>query len=177
MKRIFIIHGWNAKPEQGWRPWLKSRLEEKGYTVEIPAMPSPLTPSQDKWIKKLQETVGVPDKNCYFVGHSLGCITILKYLETINTKVGGAVLVAGFLDGMGYPMIGSFFKVPVNTGKIKKNCSNFSVLHSEDDKLVNIKYAQDLAEKLGAVLTVEKKSGHYISREAPAVLDAVLKII
>lgn len=25
-KRVFLIHGWEGYPEEGWRPWLKKKL-------------------------------------------------------------------------------------------------------------------------------------------------------
>jgi len=28
-KRVFIIHGWDGYPEEGWFPWLKKKLKEK----------------------------------------------------------------------------------------------------------------------------------------------------
>lgn len=50
--------------------------------------------------------VGVPDEQTYFVGHSLGCQAIARYLESLSEsiKVGGVVFVAGFfkrLSGLG----------------------------------------------------------------------------
>jgi predicted alpha/beta hydrolase family esterase len=30
MKRVIIIHGWEASPESNWFPWLKNELEKKG---------------------------------------------------------------------------------------------------------------------------------------------------
>lgn len=104
MKRAFLIHGWEGDPEEEWRPWLKKELEKKGFEVYVPAMPDTATPTMEKWVPFLAEIVGKPDENCYFVGHSLGCITILRYLETLNEgeKVGGVVLVAGFGHDLEY---------------------------------------------------------------------------
>ena len=30
MKKVFIIHGWEGYPEEGWFPWLKKELESRG---------------------------------------------------------------------------------------------------------------------------------------------------
>jgi len=32
-KRVFLIHGWEGSPEEGWRPWLKKELEKRGFKV------------------------------------------------------------------------------------------------------------------------------------------------
>lgn len=39
MKRVFIIHGWEGYPEEGWFPWLKKELEEKSFAVQVLVMP------------------------------------------------------------------------------------------------------------------------------------------
>src|SRR3989344_2119843 len=61
-------------------------------------MPEPENPLLKDWVNKLSNIVGIPDQNTYLVGHSLGVITILKYLEALPGKqtIGGAVLIAGF---------------------------------------------------------------------------------
>lgn len=42
---------------------------------------------------------GHPDENTYFIGHSIGCQSIDRYLEILpsETKIGGVVYVAGWL--------------------------------------------------------------------------------
>lgn len=94
-KRVFIVHCWDGKPNTRWYPWLKKELEKKGFEAYVPAMPNTQHPRMNAWVNHLKKVVGTPDKNCYFVGHSVGCIAILRYLETTNTKVGGVVMVAG----------------------------------------------------------------------------------
>lgn len=47
-KRVFLIHGWEGYPEEGWRPWLKKELEQRGFTVIVPAMPDTATPTMGK---------------------------------------------------------------------------------------------------------------------------------
>lgn len=98
MKRVYIIHGWDGYPEEGWFPWLKSELDKKDYKVFVPQLPDPGNPRIHNWVPALAKLVENPDKETYFVGHSMGCQAIARYLETLskNTKVGGAVFVAGF---------------------------------------------------------------------------------
>ena len=38
---IFIFHGTEGYPEENWFPWLKEKLENKGYKVFVPQFPSP----------------------------------------------------------------------------------------------------------------------------------------
>ncbi len=59
-------------------------------------MPSPSAPKIEEWVNKLKELVPNPDNETVFIGHSIGCQTILRYLEQLNlkTKVRKVVLVA-----------------------------------------------------------------------------------
>lgn len=111
MKRVFLIHGWNGFPENHWFPWLKQQLEAKWFHVETPEMPDTKHPKRDAWVAKLSEIVGVPDEDTYFVGHSLGCITIVRYLEKLSpdAKVGGCVFVAGFGGGLKHHELTQFY--------------------------------------------------------------------
>lgn len=84
MKRAFLIHGWEGFPEEGWRPWLKKKLEDKGFKVIVPAMPDTKKPTLEVWLPFLQKLVGKPTENDFFVGHSLGCITILRFIEHLK---------------------------------------------------------------------------------------------
>ncbi len=178
MKRAFLIHGWGGKPETGWRPWLKKELEKKGFSVSVPAMPDTEHPRVDAWVSHLRKAVGIPDKDCYLVGHSAGCITILRYLEAFKEtqRIGGAVLVAGFSDNLGFKELDSFFSRPIDWKKIKSRCAKFVAIHSTNDQFVAMKHGKAFQEKLGADL-VKERMGHFSrAKELPAALEAVLKI-
>lgn len=185
MKRVFVIHGWEGYPEGGWRPWLKNKLEEKGFDVTVPAMPDTANPTFNKWIPFLKNLVGKPDKDCYFVGHSLGCITILRYLESLkqNQKVGGVILVAGFgedLDYKGYKgELTSFYEKPIDFEKIKKASKKFIAIHSTDDPYVDIKNNKLFVEKLGAESIIMDNMKHFSGDDGimklPIVLEKLLQ--
>ena len=182
-KKAFLIHGWEGHPEEEWRPWLKNQLEKKGFVVNIPAMPDTVHPQMEVWLKHLTKMVGVPDKDCYFVGHSLGCITILRYMETLpaDQKVGGVVLVAGFTSSLGYEELESFFAKPINWEKIKSRCKKFIAIHSDNDPYVSLHYGQVFfKEKLNAELIIEHNKKHFSGsdgiNELPVVLESLLRI-
>lgn len=183
MKRVFLIHGWEGSPEKDWFVWAKKELEERGFNVIVPAMPDSMNPKMDAWVSHLAKTVGTPNEETYFIGHSLGCITILRYLETLqeNDKVGGAVLVAGFghnLEYEGYKNeLLSFFQTPVDWEDMKKHCAKFVAIHSEDDPFVPITHNVLFQKKLVAKSVVEQGRGHYNDKEYPVILEAFLSII
>jgi len=57
LKKAFLIHGWEGYPEEGWRPWLKNKLEKEGFSVFVPAMPDTKYPKMDVWLKHLAKIV------------------------------------------------------------------------------------------------------------------------
>ena len=88
-RRVFIVHGWGGNPKEGWFPWLRNELEKRNFEVSVPEMPDTNHPLIGSWVRTLAEVVGTPDSETYFVGHSIGCQTIFRYLETIGQSAGG----------------------------------------------------------------------------------------
>jgi len=71
-KMVFIIHGLGGKPTHGFKPWLKSELELRGFEVFSPQLPNAKNPKIGEWLGVIRKLVGKPDGETYFVGHSLG---------------------------------------------------------------------------------------------------------
>jgi len=96
MKKAYIIHGWGGNSEEGWLPWLKKELEAKGFEALAFDMPDTENPKIETWVKYLEDNIQNPDEETILIGHSIGCQTILRYLEKFpeNVKVGKAILIA-----------------------------------------------------------------------------------
>jgi hypothetical protein len=178
-KRAFIIHGWQGNPNSNWFPWLKAELAKLGYEVFVPAMPDSYKPQAKDWIGCMNATIGIPTKSDYLIGHSLGVIAILRYLEQLKEgqEIGGAVLAAGFsYNNLGIKDCDSFFYTPVDWAAIKGHCRNFTVLHSDDDPYVPLAHSAVFKEKLGAKLIIEHGMRHLLVDRFPDALNAVLDI-
>jgi len=187
-KRVFIIHGWDGYPEEGWFPWLKKELEQKEFEVFVPAMPNPSEPIIADWVNHLANIVGVPDKDTYFVGHSIGCQAIMRCLEKqpLDTKIGGAVFVAGWFilndseteeaKEIGRPWV----ETPINFQKIISICPNRFVIFSDNDDVIPQENKELLHARLNTEVIIEHNKGHFSGEdgitELPSALDAVLKI-
>ncbi len=183
MRRAVFIHGWGGFPEEGWRPWLQEKLEQTGWQVINPAMPDADTPTQDKWLVKLSEVIGEPDDETYLIGHSLGGITILRYLESLpeGKAIGGAILVASFANDLTYDgykgELTSFFTKPVDWSAINARCPQFFALYSKGDSLVNEVNYHELKEKLHAQGELQDGFKHYSGDDGITVLPVVLKAL
>lgn len=183
MKRVVLVHGWEGTPEKDWFPWLKKELENRNIKVIAPQLPDTNTPTFKKSVPFLLNLIKNPDSETYFVAHSLGCITTLRYLEAFkkNQKVGGVILVAGFghdLEYEGYKYkLSSFFEKPINWGEIKEHSSRFVIIYSDDDPWVAPKYALELRDKLDGTILPQEKMGHFNYPELAIVGDILLKMM
>lgn len=187
MKRVIIVHGWGGYPGECWFPWLQKELEAKGFQVTVPQMPDKDTPRIETWVPHLAKTVGMPDKDTFLVGHSIGCQTILRYLQTIDAQVGGAVFVGGFflkLTNLESPeeeeIAKPWLETPLDFAKIKKAAGKLIAIFSDNDRFVPLENAKGYEEKLGAKIVVVKGKGHMGASDncpqLPEALQAVLDI-
>lgn len=179
-----------ATRRRGWFPWLKRELEKKNFEVFVPQLPEPAKPRIQKWVPALSQAVGRPDGHTYFVGHSMGCQTIARYLETLpgKVKVRGVVFVAGFfkrLTGLGDdPEVLATDKhwlgTPIDLAKVKKHMEKSAAIFSDDDPYVPLDNREDFREKLGSKIVIERGMGHFSGsngvKELPIVLNELLKI-
>lgn len=163
MNRAIIVHCWDGYPEYCWYPGTKKELETAGFVVQVPVMPEAHAPKLPLWLAKLQEAIGAPDEHLYLIGHSSGCITILRYLEALKAdeNIGGVVLVAGFTNDLGYKELSNFFETPINFGVIRSRAKQFAVICSTDDPFVPLAEGVKLKQELNAKLIVKKGMGHF----------------
>lgn len=186
MKKAVIIHCWEGYPEYCWYPKTKKELEQKGFEVIVPAFPDTEVPKFDKWLPKLKEIVGKPDEDVFLIGHSIGCITILRYLETLNDeeKIGGVVLVAGFTDNLGFDELKNFFTTPINFEKIKQKANGFVAIHSDNDPYVSLKHGDIFKKEFDAELIIKNNAKHFSGTiddeesclDLPNVTESIIKL-
>ena len=178
---IIIIHRWGGSPQDDWYPWLKQQLEKQGHEVIIPEMPDTNYPKINEWVHVL-ENLEI-DNNTILIGHSIGCLTILHYLEKANTKVKACFFVAGWFnlkpleDEESEEIAKPWVETPMDFDKIRKNCTKFLALFSDNDPYVPVEEAKLFEQRLGAKTIVEHSKGHYNEAEEPTVLNALLSLI
>lgn len=189
MKRAYIVHRWDGNPEADWYPWLKKELVARGFEVFVPAMPDPAEPKMETWIPFLSHLVGMADTNTFFVGHSIGCQAIIRYLETLpeGVKIGGAVFVAGFYNLRNLEteeeerIAGPWVNTPRNDEKIKRAVNKAVAIFSDNDPYVLPENQASWKEKVGAKVIVEHNKGHFTSSDGivslPSALEAVLGLV
>jgi uncharacterized protein len=180
-KRAFIIHGWGGHPEEGWQNWLSQELRKRNFNVIAPQMPNTEVPKIKEWVFHLSDLVGEPDENTFFVGHSIGCQTIMRYLETIfPKKISQVIFVAGWfnlqnLEGSEEERIAKpWIQEKINFEKVKNATQKFTVFLSENDEWVPLSDKDIFENKLSAKVIVQKNKGHFIDIfEMPEILKLI----
>lgn len=184
MKRVFIVHSWGGIPEEGWLRWIKQELEKNNFEVHGLTMPNTDNPVIEEWVSFLKRNVGMPNDQTYFIGHSIGCQTILRYIELLSpeSKVGGAVFVAGWVNLSGLntyeqKIAKPWIQTPIKWGKILTHTKKFVVIFSADDPYVPITDSEIFVNKLDAKIIVEPEKGHFTKvNKLQIALDELLKM-
>ncbi len=181
MKQIILVHRWDGSPEADWYPWLQQELAKRQITLKILKMPNPSVPEIKAWVKTLEREVKTLNTKTYFIGHSIGCQTILRFLEKKNKEIGGAVFVAGWftlnLETEEEKQIAKpWLETLIDFKKVKiKKCI---AIFSEDDPFVPQEAnSQRFKEELNAKIIIEKGKGHYNETQDQTILKEILKIL
>jgi len=182
---IYVIHGYTSSNQSEWFPWLKEQFKNSHVKIDIPNMPDSEYPRLEPWIKHLHKNVLDIDENTIFIGHSLGCVTALRYILEKNIKIKGAILVSGFINEN--PMdeqtegLQGFVDGPLNILRIKSLIQSRIVITAKDDDIVPTEATQKLAKELDANLIILSSGKHFIARDGytdfPVLLNEIQKLI
>jgi len=185
-KRLFIIHGWNFNPKMHWYSWIKKEFEKKGFKVEVPVMPNTSKPEINAWVSHLKKIVGELNEDTYFIGHSIGCQTIMRFLEkeNYNGKIGKVIFVAGWFklgnleDEEVKEIANPWINTPINFNKVKEKISNLTVFLSSNEPYNYIEENKmTFEEKLKAKVIILDNKGHFTEEDGVNKLPEVLKEI
>ena len=190
MKKIYIVHCWDGTKDDGWYPWLDKELSSRGNLVYRFNMPNTANPKIEEWVDYLDKQVNILDENTFFIGHSIGCQTIMRYLETKDiSRIGGILFVAPWLDLLkeavsdeeSFNTAKPWLTKKIDFEKVKKFTNNINCIFSDDDYFVSIKQKDEFEKLLNANTLVVSGKGH-ISQddevfELDEILDESLKMI
>ena len=169
MNKIYIIHCWDGTKEDGWYPWLDKELSNENNKVYRFNMPNTSNPKIEEWVSFLDKQIETLDDKTYFIGHSIGCQTILRYLQTKDIcKVGGILFVAPWLDLLDYAIEDEdsyntakpWLTTPINLEKIKKFTNNISCIFSDNDYFVSLDQKDKFEELLNVKTIIVNNKGH-----------------
>lgn len=183
MKKVYLIHGWGGSCEGGWFDWLKEELIKKKIKVYAFDMPNTEHPKIEEWVNYLERNIKNVDEETYFVGHSIGCQTMMRFLEKLpkHKVVGGCAFVAGWFNLVNLNNEEMLIAHPwINTNidfeRIRRHTNNFLGVFSDDDPYVPLSNKDIFKEELGAKIITKKKGGHFNNiNKIQEVLDFITK--
>lgn len=186
MKKFIIVHGWYGSINSDWIPWLKSELEKRGYEVLIPEMPESNSPVIEKWVDCLNKTIGKLNKDIYFIGQSIGCQAIMRYLdahvfEPFET-IGGAIFVAGWfnlekLEDNEVEIAKPWIEQPINLVKIKRVLPKSTLIISNNDPYDAFDQNKEKFKNIGSKIIVLPNAGHITAEDGFVELPVILSEI
>lgn len=179
-RRALIVHGYESNPGRNWFGWLRGKLEADGYEVALPALPNPDDPRLGAWLDAL--AAAFPPEafgpETLVVGHSLGCVTALRYLLRVDPPrpVAGVLLAAGFWQplsaassaGLGEDdvrRIDGFVGTSLDFERLRRLARAFVVVSAEDDPIVPHELSRNLATSLGARFVSLPHGGHLMEED------------
>ncbi len=162
--KAFIFHCWGGDSRGCWRGWLADELRRKNVEVTAPEFPDTNNPELGAWLPVARRTVPRfdPRDEWVLVGHSLGCPTILRLLESMKEgeKAKAVVLVAAFAKDLDIAEIRTFVDKPFNWEKIRKKADKFVIVNSDNDPYIPLAEGERIAKLLNTELVVEHGAGH-----------------
>ena len=185
MNKIYLVHCWDGTKEDGWYPWLDKELTNENTTVYRFNMPNTENPKIEEWVPFLDSMVKDLDSNTYFVGHSIGCQTILRFLQSRDiTNIGGILLVAPWLDLLpeainepeSYETAKPWLTTPIDFEKVKKFTSNINCIFSDDDYFVSLSQKEVFERVLNAKTIVVSNKGHISQEDDVYELKEILDV-
>ncbi|HBK35066.1 hypothetical protein A2239_03130 [Candidatus Uhrbacteria bacterium RIFOXYA2_FULL_40_9] len=177
--RVILVHGFNASPQMNFHPRLADQLRAKGFEVIAPTLPLQAGEEFDlhKAIEKMKEQVGYLKGDDILLGHSLGSLIILQYLEAIEmTETPRAVILVAPPWSVSRPELRQLFIADLDADVLMWKAREFIVIHSKDDKLVPIAHGRRLAEALRARFIETATDGHYMEADYSVLLETILSI-
>jgi hypothetical protein len=180
MTKAIIVHGWDGSPEDALNQWLKKELEKKGWEVQIPEMPDPEEPTIEEWVNKLYDYS--IDENTYFIGHSIGCQAIMRYLDRVDGKIGGLIFIAPWthLNGLekeqgAEEIAAPWLESAIDFDRVKEKTNKIVCIFSDDDYHVPLSEKEVFELMLDAETVVLKKKGHFTKEDGVKELPIVLE--
>lgn len=181
MNKALIIHGTKGSSQGNWIPWLVEKFNHLNIKSVAPDFPTPENQSLENWLAVLEKSKIILDENSIVIGHSLGVAFLLSVLERQGKTIAGAYFVSGFMGLLQNPEFDNlnrtFVEKDFDWQKIKEQCGQFRIVHSDNDPYVPLLKAEELARDLNSEIIVVPKAGHFNSesgfRDFPFLLELI----
>jgi hypothetical protein len=160
MKNAIILHGTKDKNTDFWFPYLKEKLEEKGFTVWLPQLPNSEVPNLRDNMSFVLEN-GTFTKDTVLIGHSSGAQLILSVLGELKTPIKQAVLVSGFAKELRATPEHEKNVLDFKWDQIKGKSNQFIFINSDNDPWTcDDTQGRIMLNQLGGIQIIMHGEGH-----------------
>lgn len=177
-KRLYIVHGYDASPKSHWFVWLQNELNKFNVQTQILTMPTPAKPRLNEWLETLKNEIKFEGRT-YLIGHSLGCPTILNFLQRYakSGEVSGVLLVSGLAKPLkGFEILDEFMDGGFDFELLKTLVKYRAVIAAKDDYIVPFELTKELSQSLDAAFYEVQKGGHFLDRDGFSSFDLALEV-
>lgn len=181
-RSLVMVPRWAGRPNTDFYPWLTEKLRqppEPFTSVRTLDMPTPAAPTIPGWASALTAAVGpVPEASTVFLGHSVGCQAILRYLATLppGHTVEGVLFVAAWFEvEKPWDTLRPWLDTPVDLARARAAMRQCMVLLSDSDPFTPDwrRNTRLWEERMGAEVHVIPGARHFNNPHEPAVLEAL----
>ncbi|MFM2482694.1 RBBP9/YdeN family alpha/beta hydrolase [Celerinatantimonas sp. YJH-8] len=178
MQHIYVVHGYTATPDSHWFPWLEQQCQMLPSVVfHRIQMPAPDTPSLEPWLKTLEATIQIKPSTI-LIGHSLGCITLLRYLAHTQQRIRGLFLVAGFCEPLKqFPELDEFVNTLLPCAQLLQQAETRVMIYSDNDPVVPPSLSLNLAQQLDMKRVEIPHAGHFVARHGITQLPILWQLL
>ena len=179
--KLFLIHGYTAQPSDNWFPWLKNEIKKDNLTISLLEMPNSQDPDPLVWDAYCDAHISQTD-GITIIGHSLGCIQALRFIERHDIKQVNLILVSGFDEKTHtLPQLAAFTDQSIDYAAVLPKINQAVVISALDDDIIPYVYSETLARYLKCKLIVVPEGKHFIDRDGildlPVVYDELLAFV
>lgn len=176
---VLILHGIQGHAGIHWQKWLNDQLAAKGHKVLMPNLPNAEHPDRSEWLRIVKEVIADCDlSDLVIVGHSLGVVTALDFIEQSPASIKALISVSGFSKDYNAELNSYFLKEKeINFEKVRKNLKKAVVIYGDNDPYVPQEILKLLADKLNVKPTIIKSGGHLNTDAGFSTFPELLKII
>ncbi len=178
-RSLTIVPRWAGHADSDFYPWLIQEKPAGFGSLRALEMPDPKQPRPETWVPALAQALGsAPAPGSVVMGHSVGCQTVLRYLETLprGSQVEGVLLVAAWwsVDNP-WDSLRPWTDRMLDLERIRAAAGRVVVLLSDNDPFTSDfrENARLWEERLGAQVQLVPGAKHFNGTHEPAVLEAL----
>ncbi|HKX72504.1 MAG TPA: alpha/beta fold hydrolase [Candidatus Saccharimonadales bacterium] len=167
MKRAVILHGKDGHGHAHWFPWLKSRLEAKGYEVWVPDLPRAEEPDAERWTDFLFAARDWDFNDNLVIGHSAGAVEILQLAMALpeGVRLRAGILCGAFSQALPndpeWHDLKRMFEPALAVEGTRHKAGSLVFVHAQNDPWCPLEQAEEMASRFGGELVVLPEGQHF----------------